>query len=395
MTGETGTRAFSIDGKKTKTKIGICFWGIDPNPPLFIIENHSFFRGGVEVNSKIEGQADSDGQFFTNPKNINKIRSALVNGENRLLLHGPPGSGKTFAITKLLRENNYDTNDDNSGVDRGVLDAAACKLNKEKISSFIRRALLTTGILSYECVTENPRRKCLIIDNVQGDYARPEDRDTRMVIQVLIELLEGDCSSHNVLLVVVSDCIVTPEMKRLKGLMKQQTCVIEFKPQDKKKMIGIAKVLAGEMELDLSDADAGGIATEAAGDLRKLKNLLRLQQCGRSSTVASSSSNVPFRGGDNIFGATRRILSNEGPDAVRENLVAGREGLFMGMVHENYPEACKHKPAGRSKEDKDAADTLTMEEIADRADLLADIDVLDSQRPMNGVPGEEVRAYYS
>ena len=160
-------------------------------------------------------------------------------------------------------------------------------------------------------------------------------------------------------------------------------------------MIGIAKVLAGEMELDLSDADAGGIATEAAGDLRKLKNLLRLQQCGRSSTAASSSSNVPFRGGDNIFGATRRILSNEGPDADRENLVAGREGLFMGMVHENYPEACKHKPAGRSKEDKDAADTLTMEEIADRADLLADIDVLDSQRPMNGVPGEEVRAYYS
>ena len=182
---------------------------------------------------------------------------------------------------------------------------------------------------------------------------------------------------------------------KISGPFRVDFCFIEFKPQDKKKMIGIAKVLAGEMELDLSDADAGGIATEAAGDLRKLKNLLRLQQCGRSSTAASSSSNVPFRGGDNIFGATRRILSNEGPDADRENLVAGREGLFMGMVHENYPEACKRKPAGRSKEDKDAADTLTMEEIADRADLLADIDVLDSQRPMNGVPGEEVRAYYS
>ena len=25
---------------------------IDPNPPLFIIENHSFLRGGVEVNSR-------------------------------------------------------------------------------------------------------------------------------------------------------------------------------------------------------------------------------------------------------------------------------------------------------------------------------------------------------
>jgi Cdc6-like AAA superfamily ATPase len=154
-------------------------------------------------------------KMFADPTSINKIQKALVNqgSRKRLLVYGPPGTSKTYTMNKLLEDNNYKLS---------VLDAVEVKQNKEELTKYISKCLNTAGLGDFV-----DWRHCLIIDNVRGDYVRqdgPEkDRDTRMVIEVITSYLESNTTGKHVPLIIIADCIVSKEMKKLAALMVSET----------------------------------------------------------------------------------------------------------------------------------------------------------------------------
>jgi hypothetical protein len=128
----------------------------------------------------------------------------------------------------------------------------------------------------------------------------------------------------------------------------------------------------------LSETQLKKYADMAAGDLRKFKNFLSINDC--SSYDPSSR---------DIFNTAKRLLANSSDISRdhREDLekrVAGREPFFLEMVFENYAKG--HRPSQRTKE----AEALALEAMADQADALGDMDIVCNHWAMGNAPGEEV-----
>ena len=163
-----------------------------------------------------------------------EINTILVNDGQckRFFVHGPPGTSKSFTIESLLKDNNYIP---------VILDAAAAKQNMLELLSFVDKVMWTAAMFGI--------RKCLLVDNIRGDYVEEQDRDTNMVIEVLSTYLTGGKiqgwpelkapTSHN-LLVVIADCNISQKVKGLSKLMK----TFHFKPYNIQMMNKIAHRIA-------------------------------------------------------------------------------------------------------------------------------------------------------
>jgi DNA polymerase III delta prime subunit len=320
-------------------------------------------------------------ELFCVPWCHKRIQQVLASDSEckRLLLHGPPGSSKTFTLQTILNILGFDPDE--------TLDAVSENQNEEKIYNFIEKWLKSSGLGSSDMLKGLPI-PCLTIDNVIGSFVRVDDggRDTLMVIKMLIKVLKGEAyetgpgmrpptplTTHRPLVIIADSC-TSPEMKELSTLM---TDSVRFYPYSAKRLCEIGRKLMPSPEM-LSETQLKKYADMAAGDLRKFKNFLSINDC--SSYDPSSR---------DIFNTAKRLLANSSDISRdhREDLekrVAGQVPLFSEMVFENYAKG--HRPSQRTKE----AEVLALEAMADQADALGDMDIVCNHWAMGNAPGEEV-----
>jgi hypothetical protein len=254
------------------------------------------------------------------------IQTILVNKDpcKRIFIHGPPGTSKSFTTEILLKDNNYDP---------VYLDAVEVKQNKGELIRFVDKVLSGSSHFGG--------KKCLVVDNILGDYVSASDRDTKMVIEVLTYfLLGGRIEGHpkrapptrHALLVVIADCNITKDVKALSALMH----TFKFKPYNIQKMKVVAKQFAEEKEFKLSDEILSEVAQKANGDIRQLQQLIHLQGLGTSHVIDTCDAFSV-----DVFSTTRLLMSNKKELCEREGLIHGNLDMIKDMMFHNYPKSYK------------------------------------------------------
>jgi hypothetical protein len=327
-------------------------------------DNKDGVRDGIEARGFCSANTD---RMYANQRSIQKIKQLLVNRGNSgdskrvcMLVYGPPGTSKSFTVNKLLHDNNcYPV----------VLDAIAVKQNESALTDFVVNAITTSDSLTS-------KQPVFVVDNVQGHYTKNQERSTSLIIKVLQKCLKK-YNTGTVPVIVIADGIVSKEMKALAALIGRDRSLSFplFKEYEIRK---IACEFASDMKLALPRGVLERTVVEAKGDVRKLCNLLKLQQLSPSGVVdgADATSN-------NLFTTTGVLFSNRGSLQDRENLVAGDEDMHKAMQFENYHQLHQLKHP---------KDYEAMEDLAEQADIMGDMDIIRNHWARNSAPSEDARA---
>jgi hypothetical protein len=327
-------------------------------------DNKDGVRDGIEARGFCSANTD---RMYANQRSIQKIKQLLVNRGNSgdskrvcMLVHGPSGASKSFTVNKLLHDNNcYPV----------VLDAIAVKQNESALTDFVVNAITTSDSLTS-------KQPVFVVDNVQGHYTKNQERSTSLIIKVLQKCLKK-YNTGTVPVIVIADGIVSKEMKALAALIGNYH-VVSFPLFKEYEIRKIACEFASDMKLNLPRGVLERTVFEAKGDVRKLCNLLKLQQLKPSGVVdgADATSN-------NLFTTTGVLFSNRGSLQDRENLVAGDEDMHKAMQFENYHQLHQLKHP---------KDYEAMEDLAEQADIISDMDIIGNHWARNSAPSDDARA---
>ncbi len=177
-------------------------------------------------------------------------------GQKPLLLHGPPGTGKTSAVHALALE-----------LDREIIELNASDArNKESINALLGAALRQRSLFA--------KGKVILIDEADGLSGNSD----RGGVQALLALIED---APYPILITANDA----ENEKLKPLKKASTTV-EFPPLASVDLLSLLHRVAHHEGLACDEQALSAIAHRTGGDARAAINDLQSMSDGKRFTVA-------------------------------------------------------------------------------------------------------------
>ena len=228
-----------------------------------------------------------------------------------VLLHGPPGCGKTTLVEVLARSFGYQLFELNASDTR----------RKEDIENVVASASKTGGLTA--------RRKMILLDEVDGMATKADAGGVEAVVHVV--------SKTRVPIVMTANNAYVEALRPVREVAE----LVPLKRLTEKNIIIVLKRICEAEKLSCDDAALREIAVRAEGDLRSaINDLEAVASAGRRVTVDLVKSVLPYR--DRVYApyeALRKLFDAkyvfQARDAVTSTELSPDE--FMIWVNEHIP----------------------------------------------------------
>lgn len=231
---------------------------------------------------KPQGKDEIQGQ----DKAVEQLETALESNDEPILLHGPPGTGKTSAVHAIAGEHGWEVIEVNASDFR----------NKKSINEIVGGALKQQSLLA--------QNKVVLVDEVDG-LAGNKDRGGVQAIQRLVK------DSAFPVVLTAND----PYQDKIRKLRKTSD-MIEFATLNYRSVNARLTQIADKEELDYDESALKALARRAGGDIRGAINDL---QTISHETIDKESLSV--LGGreqqESIFDALKRVFKTTDADTAR------------------------------------------------------------------------------
>jgi DNA polymerase III delta prime subunit len=226
-----------------------------------------------------------------------------------ILLHGPPGIGKTSIAHTVLSENGYQITDINVSLRQSTLD----------ISSFLQDILLRKTLMT--------KPTAVILDEIDGDD------ETQGVIGELLNIFKSIEKKHNSLanlppIVCIANDVYSKSMKRLKAYAKNIRMFHPWKQDLEKILCSVAQ----KEKIELSLSDKNSILLECGGDVRRLVGLLESRKIIKGTNLSNFVQLTKKDSYQNIFNLTQYILYSTNHQQSKET----KQVCFCGSTSPCY-----------------------------------------------------------
>ncbi len=228
-----------------------------------------------------------------------------------LLLHGPPGTGKTSIAYALSKELNYD-----------YIELNASDNRTHGIINKIVGSASSLGTLNPEY-----ERKVIILDEVDGIHGKMDYGGLRAL------KTWAKNSSHPMILIANDPWKLSADFRAL-------TVMVSFKKVDQRTILKVLRSICRREDIETDEKVLKIIATNAGGDLRSAINDLQALTLGRNRLELSDINVLTLRDSSiKIFDTVIRILKTTSTDRAREAMWDSSDDpdTVMKWLVENVP----------------------------------------------------------
>ncbi len=228
-----------------------------------------------------------------------------------LLLHGPPGTGKTSIAYALSKELNYD-----------YIELNASDNRTHGIINKIVGSASSLGTLNPEY-----ERKVIILDEVDGIHGKMDYGGLRAL------KTWAKNSSQPIILIANDPWKLSADFRAL-------TVMVSFKKVDQRTILKVLRSICRREDIETDEKVLKIIATNASGDLRSAINDLQGLTQGRDRLELSDIDVLTLRdSGIKIFDTVIRILKTTSTDRARETIwdASDDPDTVMKWLVENVP----------------------------------------------------------
>src|SRR3990172_5296742 len=259
---------------------------------------------------------ESLAEVVGNPKTVARLLEWVKEfkagsaGKRALLLHGPPGSGKTSAAYALARELGYEIVETNASDVR----------TKDKVKKIVGSASNLASL--------NPERggKIILVDEVDGIHGRSDFGG----LSAVKDIIKG--TREPLVLLANDPWSLPPDFRALCELL-------DFKRIDRRTILKVLREIAEKEGISTDERALNIISSNSNGDLRPpINDLQSLGQGGRIGIEDTSS--LFMRDSElSIFKAIAQILKTDSCDRAREAIRESEEDpeTFLKWLVENIP----------------------------------------------------------
>ena len=260
--------------------------------------------------------------FILSFKNLQDIKKWITSEKKSkiLILHGPPGIGKTTLANSILNENNYEVVEFNSS------DVRNQKLISEKLNNILNK----DSILSIM----NNNRKCigLIMDEIDGICSGEKSG-----LSEFIKLVNPKKNNFRNPIICTTNHI---NDKKVKEIIKFSN-IIKIDTPKKNDMMKIIEKIENNENIDIDDSLKLNIISKSQNDLRRLVNILEYLYGHENNNVTLENINDLLNNFDKkdvdtfVFNSVDKILGNYN---IEENtfLFESDKNIISLLLYENF-----------------------------------------------------------
>ena len=253
-------------------------------------------------------------EFLGNREAVNHIIKWISNWKNEkkkaLLIHGPPGVGKTTLMPLLAKKFNYHL------IETNASDVRAGDVIKDKFEKALSQASLFY------------RGRIMVFDEVDG-IASSEDRGAVKEILTIIKTTRYP-------VVLIANDAYAPALRNIRDYCE----MVEFKKIDSRLILKRLKEILAEEGITYEEAALATIARNANGDLKAAINDLQIVAEGKDHITLQDVKVAGYRDIErNIFDALRIIFKTESAQVANmatANLDKDPDE-FLLWIRENVP----------------------------------------------------------
>lgn len=227
-----------------------------------------------------------------------------------LLLHGPPGTGKTVSVEVLARERGLDLVEINASDER----------NRDALDRIVGAATRQSDLFG--------RARLILIDEVDGINLR-EDRGA---VDTIVRLVQ----ETQVPVILTANDPWDPKI----GPIRNATTMIEYKRLGLRDTLPYLKKICQTEGIEVDEQALRLIVDRNQGDMRSILNDLQTLASGRKRLTYDETTWLAFRDRkETIFEALRTVFSS--PTCLQARRAADMSGIDLDMffewVYENAP----------------------------------------------------------